>query len=138
MLIGPPSISSYTAPDTMGWAEPVAISAPFTFDILVLPYGCKGCRGLAKQHFMAVRQMEEAGTSEPLRRAAAAYRDAYVAAHDAQGVAGPAAQQRADALRAQLQQFSILSSDDAFRCGCKKMHRNACKIVELTLTWQNR
>ena len=65
---------------------------------------------------MAVRQMEERGTSEPLRRAAAAYRDAYVAAHDAQGVAGSAAQQRADALRAQLQQFSILSSDDAFRC----------------------
>lgn len=60
--------------------------------------------------------MEESGASEPLRRAASAYRDAYVAAHDAQGVAGPAAQARADTLRAQLQQFSILSSDNAFRC----------------------
>jgi len=64
---------------------------------------------------MAVRRMEDAGTAAPLRRAAAAYRDAYVAAHDAQQASGPEAQARADALRAQLQQYSILSSDDAFR-----------------------
>jgi hypothetical protein len=42
---------------------------------------------------------------------------AYVAAHDAQQASGPEAQQRADVLRAQLQQYCILSSDDAFRCG---------------------
>jgi hypothetical protein len=41
---------------------------------------------------------------------------AYVAAHDAQQASGPEAQQRADVLRAQLQQYCILSSDDAFRC----------------------
>eukprot|EP00208_Stichococcus_sp_RCC1054_P002912 CAMPEP_0206142900 /NCGR_PEP_ID=MMETSP1473-20131121/18579_1 /ASSEMBLY_ACC=CAM_ASM_001109 /TAXON_ID=1461547 /ORGANISM="Stichococcus sp, Strain RCC1054" /LENGTH=3025 /DNA_ID=CAMNT_0053538067 /DNA_START=97 /DNA_END=9174 /DNA_ORIENTATION=+ len=96
--------------------------------------------GLAKQHFMAVRQMEEAGTSEPLRRAAAAYRDAYVAAHDAQGVAGPAAQQRADALRAQLQQFSILSSDDAFRYAAELVQREeaALGLVKEMLGYEGR
>ena len=39
-----------------------------------------------------------------------------MAAHDAQQASGPEAQQRADVLRAQLQQYCILSSDDAFRC----------------------
>lgn len=79
--------------------------------------------------------MEDAGTAAPLRRAAAAYREAYVAAHDAQQASGPEAQQRADALRAQLQQYSILSSDDAFRWASAALTRFCEPILQMFM-WQ--
>ena len=81
-----PLFSSSTSPILK---QPLMSISILTISMLLLqvsffPIISSSCRSLAKQHFMAVRRLEETGAAAPLRRAAAAYRDAYVAAHDAQ------------------------------------------------------